>query len=123
MADEFFSAFTGLHSAPEGIADGHGAGGHMWTEQGTGVVDLGPPTVSANGDGIMDTCTVATDHDITVYTDVDHDGVADYAYRVDHEGHYERWHFAADATSNAQPSGDRHGVHGHWEMMDSGQLL
>lgn len=123
MAEDFFSAFAGLPSAQEGVVDGHGGGGHMWADQGAGMVDLGPPTVSANGDGIMDTCTVATDHDITVYTDVDHDGVADYAYRVDHEGHYERWHFAADVAPAAHSDIDRPGVHGHWEMTDSGRLL
>ncbi|KZM69242.1 DUF6802 family protein [Nocardia terpenica] len=60
---------------------------------GLGSIELHHPTQDLTGDGIADTETVHGGHSMEVWTDTDHDGLADHVTIVDTDGDYAAWEF------------------------------
>ncbi|MET7768625.1 DUF6802 family protein [Nocardia sp. NPDC005366] len=78
---------------------------------GLGPVELNHPTQDINGDGILDTETTTGDDAMQVWTDYDHDGIADHVTVVEKDGDYAAWefHHHPDGTSG-------------WVRTDQGKL-
>lgn len=60
---------------------------------GLGAIELHHPTMDVAGDGVLDTETAYGSHAIDIWTDMDHDGVADHVTIVDVDGDYAAWEF------------------------------
>lgn len=78
----------------------------MTADMPQGEIDVGPPTIDTNEDGVNDTAVTKDDAGNTFYfTDVNSDGEADYALVVESDG----------STATLKHTGD-----GEWERVDTG---
>ncbi|MGN2641558.1 DUF6802 family protein [Nocardia takedensis] len=79
--------------------------------EGFGPVELNHPTQDIDGDGILDTETTAGADATQIWTDYDHDGLADHVTVVENDGDYAAWefHHHPDGTSG-------------WVRTDQGKL-
>lgn len=78
---------------------------------GLGEVELHHPTADMDADGVFDTETAYGSHSIDIWTDMDHDGVADHVTIVDVDGDYAAWEY------HRQPDGSA-----GWMPTDRGHL-
>ncbi|WP_433757222.1 DUF6802 family protein [Nocardia sp. CA-135398] len=60
---------------------------------GLGEVELHHPTQDIDGDGTLDTVTTTGPEAMQVWTDWDHDGIADQVTVVEKDGDYSAWEF------------------------------
>ncbi len=60
---------------------------------GLGTVELTHPTEDIGGTGIADCETVHDGHSLEVWSDLDHDGLADHVTVVDDDGDFAAWEF------------------------------
>ncbi|MFQ6324536.1 DUF6802 family protein [Nocardia sp. NBC_01009] len=69
--------------------------------EGLGPVELHHPTQDIDGDGALDTVTTSGPEAMQVWSDYDHDGVADQVTVVEKDGDYAAWefHHNPDGTS------------------------
>ncbi|WP_028479304.1 DUF6802 family protein [Nocardia sp. CNY236] len=68
---------------------------------GLGPIELQQPTQDIDGDGVLDSVTTTNDGTVQVWTDFDHDGIADHVKIVEEDGDYAAWEFhrRPDGTS------------------------
>ena len=78
--------------------------GGLWVHAEGGWFDV--HALDTDGDGLVDTGTVADAGGTAVFTDLDADGVADVYHRIRPGGTFETWRFAD----------------GRWRLMDSGDI-
>jgi hypothetical protein len=69
--------------------------------EGLGSVELHHPTQDIDGDDTLDTTTTSGPEAMQVWTDWDHDGIADQVTVVEKDGDYAAWefHHNPDGTS------------------------
>ncbi|WP_062983039.1 DUF6802 family protein [Nocardia anaemiae] len=60
---------------------------------GLGEVELHHPSQDIDGDGTLDTVTTTGPEAMQVWTDWDHDGIADQVTVVEKDGDYSAWEF------------------------------
>ncbi|MCP2277105.1 DUF6802 family protein [Nocardia amikacinitolerans] len=78
---------------------------------GLGAVELNHPTQDINADGILDSITTQGDDAMQVWTDYDHDGLADHVTVVEKDGDYAAWEF------HRHPDGSS-----EWKRTDQGKI-
>ncbi|MCP2317631.1 hypothetical protein APR12_002977 [Nocardia amikacinitolerans] len=78
---------------------------------GLGAVELNHPTQDINADGILDSITTQGDDAMQVWTDYDHDGLADHVTVVEKDGDYAAWEF------HRHPDGSS-----EWVRTDQGKI-
>ncbi|MCP2289260.1 hypothetical protein SAMN04244553_4967 [Nocardia amikacinitolerans] len=78
---------------------------------GLGAVELNHPTQDINADGILDSVTTQGDDAMQVWTDYDHDGLADHVTVVEKDGDYAAWEF------HRHPDGSS-----EWKRTDQGKI-
>ncbi|MBA4857693.1 DUF6802 family protein [Nocardia farcinica] len=78
---------------------------------GLGPVELEHPIQDIDGDGLLDTATTRGEDAMQVWTDFDHDGIADHVTVVENDGDYSAWEF------HRHPDGTS-----EWVRTDQGKL-
>ncbi|MET8871082.1 DUF6802 family protein [Nocardia sp. NPDC004604] len=78
---------------------------------GLGEVELHHPTQDIDGDGTLDTITTTGPEAMQVWTDWDHDGIADQVTVVEKDGDYSAWEF------HRHPDGSS-----EWVRTDKGKI-
>ena len=78
---------------------------------GLGAVELHDTTQDIDADGILDSDTVQDPAGTDIWTDTDHDGLADHVSTIDHDGAYGAWEF------HQHPDGTS-----EWVRTDQGEL-
>ncbi|MFC9789768.1 DUF6802 family protein [Rhodococcus sp. NPDC127528] len=76
-----------------------------------GELELHDPTVDLDGDGILDSRSVAGEAGVTIASDLDGDGFADHVTTVEQDGEYAAW------EAHRDPDGAL-----RWERTDHGRL-